>query len=76
MKKENVTILVDTRNTHNFIDITVAKRLNLFVYPTADIRVMIADGKRIDGVESVTRSSYKYKTMNWNLVPTQYLWEE
>jgi hypothetical protein len=50
VKKENVTILIDTGSTHNFIDINVARRLNLFVYPTADIRVMVADGKRIDGV--------------------------
>jgi hypothetical protein len=39
IKKENVTILVDTRSTHNFININVAKRLNLFVYPVTDIRV-------------------------------------
>jgi predicted aspartyl protease len=50
IKKENVTILVDTGSTHNFIDVNVAKKLNLFVYPTANIRVMVADGKKIDGV--------------------------
>jgi len=41
IKKENVTILVDTRSTHNFIDINVATRLNLFLYPNAYIRVMV-----------------------------------
>jgi predicted aspartyl protease len=50
VKKENVTILVDTGSTHNFMDINVARKLNLFVYPAADIRVMVADGKKIDGV--------------------------
>ena len=49
-KKENATMLIDTGSTHNFIDINVAKRLNLFVYPIVDTRVMVADGKTIDGV--------------------------
>ena len=50
IKKENVTILVDTGSTHNFIDVNVVKNLNLFVYPAANIRVMVADGKKIDGI--------------------------
>jgi hypothetical protein len=49
VKKENVAILIDTWNTHNFIDINVAKRLNLFVYSTEDKRVIVADGKKNDG---------------------------
>ena len=48
--KKNVTILVDTGSTHNFIDVNVAKNLNLFVYPTVNIRVMVANGKKIDGI--------------------------
>jgi hypothetical protein len=51
VKKDNVTILLDPWSTHNSIDITIAKRLNLFVYPVADIRVKVADGKGMDGVE-------------------------
>jgi predicted aspartyl protease len=47
IKKQNVTILVDTGSTHNFIDVNVAKNLNLFVYPTVDIRVMVADDKNL-----------------------------
>jgi hypothetical protein len=50
VKKENVTSLVDTWSTHNFMDINVARKLNLFVYPAADIRVMVVDGKKVDGV--------------------------
>jgi hypothetical protein len=45
IKKQNVTILVNTGSTHNFIDVNVANNLNLFVYPAAYIRVMVADGK-------------------------------
>ena len=50
VKKENVTVLIDTGSTHNFIDVNVAKRLNLFIYPAIDIRVMVADVKKIDGI--------------------------
>ena len=57
VKKENVTILIDTGSTHNFIDVNVAKRLNLFIYPAIDIRVMVADGKKIDGI----RKGHKVK---------------
>jgi hypothetical protein len=46
-KKENVTILIDIGSTHSFIDINVARRLNLFVYPATDIRAMVANGKII-----------------------------
>jgi hypothetical protein len=47
IKKENVTILVDTWSTYNFIDVNVAKNLNLFVYSAMYIRVMVADGKKL-----------------------------
>jgi DNA-directed RNA polymerase subunit M/transcription elongation factor TFIIS len=33
IKGRNVTILVDSKNTHNYIDIDFAKQLNLFLYP-------------------------------------------
>lgn len=32
MKNENITILVDSGSTHNFVDINLAKQLNFFVY--------------------------------------------
>lgn len=38
-----------TRSTHNFIDVNVAKKLNLFVYPAANLRVMASNDKRING---------------------------
>ena len=43
-------VLVDSGSTHNFVDVNVAKRLNIFSYPVANLKVMVADGKRIDGV--------------------------
>jgi len=65
VKKENVTVLIDTGSTHNFIDINVAKRLNLFVYPTTNIKLMVADGKKIDGV--VKCHKVKLQISDYNL---------
>jgi hypothetical protein len=50
VKNNNVTILIYFENTHNFININLTNRLNLFVYASIDIRVMVASRKNIDGV--------------------------
>ena len=50
IKKQNVIILIDSGSTHNFIDVNVAKTLNIYAYPVANLKVMVAYGKRIDGV--------------------------
>lgn len=50
IKKQNIIVLIDSGSTHNFIDVNVAKRLNIFAYPVADLKVMVANGKQIDGV--------------------------
>lgn len=50
IKKQNVIVLVDLGSIHNFVDVNVAKRLNIFSYPVADLKVMVVDGKHIDGV--------------------------
>ena len=47
IKRENVTVLVDIGSTHNFLDIRVARKLKLFVHPVLDMKVMVADGKKI-----------------------------
>jgi hypothetical protein len=50
VKNDNVTIIVDTGSTYKFMDTNVARKLNLFIYLTVYIRVMVVDGKKIDGV--------------------------
>lgn len=50
IKKQCVIVMVDSRSTNNFVDVNVAKRLNTFAYPIADLKVMVVDGKQIDGV--------------------------
>jgi hypothetical protein len=47
IKKDNVTVLIDTGSTHNFIDINVARNLKLFLYPVPNMKVMVADDKKI-----------------------------
>jgi hypothetical protein len=46
----NLTILVDSDSTHNCIDIDVAKKLNLFIYPTMDLPVKVANGQSVKEV--------------------------
>jgi hypothetical protein len=50
IKERNLTILVDSSGTHNGIDIDVAKKLNLFIYPTKDLTVKVANGQKVKEV--------------------------
>jgi len=45
IKKQSIIVMVDSGSTHNFVDVNVAKILNIFAYPVADLKVMVADGK-------------------------------
>jgi hypothetical protein len=46
IKNDNVTILIDTGSTHNFLDIKIARKLKLFVYLVPYMKVMVEDGKK------------------------------
>ena len=72
IKNENVTVLVDTGSTHNFLDIRVARKLKLFVHPMPDMKVMVADGKKIEKVKKCHKVNSKFKTSNWNQNYTHY----
>ena len=50
IKKNNVTVLIDSGSTHNFINVNLAKVFNLFIFPLANMKVMVADGKKINNV--------------------------
>ena len=50
IKNTNVMVLVDTGSTHNFLDSTMAKILNIFTFPMPNMKVMVADGKKIEQV--------------------------
>ena len=62
IKKNKVVVLVDSGITHNFLDATVAKRLNIFSFPLPNMKVMIANGKKIEKVGNAIRLNCRFKT--------------
>jgi hypothetical protein len=42
IKKTKIIVLIASGNSHNFIDTTFAKQLNMFFYPTSDIQIVIS----------------------------------
>jgi hypothetical protein len=50
IKNKKITILVDSRSTHNFMDINLVKHLNLFVYLVMDLIIIIIDGQKVKGI--------------------------
>ena len=50
IKNSNVVVLFDTGSTHNLIDVSVSKSLNLFIYTLPNVKVMVANGKKIKKV--------------------------
>ena len=50
IKNENVTVLIDTESTHNFLDIRVARKLKLFMHQVPYMKVMVLDGNTIEKV--------------------------
>jgi len=50
IKKNNVVVLINSDRTHNFLDATVEKRLNIFSFPLPNMKVMVSEGKKIENV--------------------------
>jgi len=50
IKKSNVMVMIDTGSTHNFLNSTMEKRLNIFTFPMPNLKVMLVDGKKIEKV--------------------------
>jgi hypothetical protein len=50
IKGKNITILVDSGSTHNFVDINLTRQLNIFVYLVRDLMVTTVDGQQVKGV--------------------------
>jgi len=70
IKNKKVTVLIDTGSTHNFLDIQMARNLNLFVYPVPDMKVMVADGKKIENVGKCHK--VKLNIQDYNLTSEFY----
>lgn len=47
MKKKPLTILIDSGNTHNFLDLRAVALLNCELELTNKLLVIVADGNRI-----------------------------
>ena len=58
-------VLLDTGSTHNFLDSTMAKKLNIFTFPMPNMKVMVADGKKIEKVGKCHK--VKLQIQNFNL---------
>jgi hypothetical protein len=67
IKNDNVTILIDTRSNHNFLDIKIARKLRLFLYLVLDIKVMVADGKKIGNVGKFHKVKLQIQDFNLEL---------
>jgi hypothetical protein len=64
IKKDSVAVLIDIGSTHNFLDINVARNLKLFVYPVPNMKVMVADGKKIENVGKCHKVKLQIRDFN------------
>ena len=48
LKNKDITILIDGRNTHNFIDQSIVSRFDLQVVRDKTLQVMVGNGEKID----------------------------
>jgi hypothetical protein len=47
IKNKSTTIFVDSGSTHNYVDINLAKQLNLFGYCVKDLIVKVTNGQQV-----------------------------
>ena len=45
INKTKFIVLIDSGNSHNFIDTRIERKLNMFVYPTSNFQVAIPGNK-------------------------------
>lgn len=64
IKKNNVMVLIDTGSTHNFLDSTMVKRLNIFSFPMRNMKVMVADYKKIEKVGNCHKVKLQIQDFN------------
>lgn len=58
IKKQDLPILVDSGSTHNFLDLTLAKRLGLKLIPIKAMNVAVADGFKVS-------AQFLIKSLKW-----------
>jgi hypothetical protein len=57
LKEKDIAILIDSRSTHNFMDINLTRKLNLFMYPIKGLTVTTANGQPIEGIRQCCKIS-------------------
>ena len=64
IKKNNVVVLIDSGSTHNSLDATVAKKLNIFSFPLPNMKVMVANSKKIEKVGKCHKVNLQIQDFN------------
>lgn len=60
-KKHSLFILVDSRSTHNFLDIQVAEKLGRRLLPSGNARVKVAGGNRLNVKGKVDKLQWDFQ---------------
>ena len=47
LRKKDIIILIDSENTENFLDVTMAKRTSFIIHQDKTLMVTVADGTKI-----------------------------
>lgn len=61
-------VLIYSSSTHNYIDIDVIKKLNLFVCPTKALIVTIANVKKLKGLDKCHKVSVQIQVETTNKI--------
>lgn len=61
----NVEILVDSRSTHNFLDLLVVQTFRLHLVTNLNMQVQVANGKKICTIEVFVKSLSPFKESNF-----------
>lgn len=64
-KKNKITILLDSRSTHSFLDLETAKRIGCVIYKAIPMRVTIANRNHIMSLHTCPR--FERRIQGWNL---------
>ena len=67
IKNNNVIVLINSGSTHNFVNVNLAKIFNLFIRPVPNMKVMVADGKKIDNVGKCHKVKLQMQEYNLEL---------
>ncbi|CAA7028426.1 unnamed protein product [Microthlaspi erraticum] len=60
-KKRSLFMLVDSGSTHNFLDVSIAKKLSCKMLPSGNSRVVVADGNRLKVEAGVAQFQWDFQ---------------